>query len=115
MAKKKYQIPFRSGNLVWKPSRHHPSNISWYDNFQFTDTLEFLNFKIERGTGCAYFRSVSSNSCYNMSLHDFDAVIKRNLFYNNVITGDFTFVKRGTSYFMVPIFRNSNALTNFNP
>jgi hypothetical protein len=110
MAKKAYQIPFGlQGELIWKPSRRHTSTYSWENNRIFTDTLEFLNFKVERGTGCVYFKSLLSERQYHMSLHDFGEMVRRCLFQNNIIHGDFTFVKRGTSYFLIPILKDLNA------
>lgn len=109
MAKRTYQIPFdQNGNLIWKPARHHHAYASWSDNYKFTDTLKFLNFKVDRGTGCAYFKSYTDGRQYHMSLHDFGDLIEKDLFQHNVISGDFTFVKRGTSYFLVPILKKLN-------
>lgn len=93
--KKKYQIPFdENGDLINYPESF--MNPVFKDNFEFGDTLEYVDYS--RGRSAAYFNFVSlnTNRKYTMFMTDFNDIV--HLLEKGRITGTFTFQKRGMNY-----------------
>ena len=95
LEKKKIQIPFdEQGNQM-----HHPYDFGCFkeyrDNYEFFSTLAFSCFCRGRSAAYAKFKNTSGMIC-TMFLKDLEEAIP--YMKNGVITGLFTFVKRGQNY-----------------
>lgn len=94
--KKLIQVPFdKDGNQL-----HYPEyNTKEYkDNYVFDDKLEFRYFCRGRSAAYALFKSTNINDCrqYTMFLTDLEQIMHK--MTNGVISGKFTFVKRGQNF-----------------
>lgn len=102
MAKGKYQIPFgKNGDQQHYPERYYTGvpgvfeEPEWRDNSVFPDTLTYKSYC--RGRSAAYFeftRQDGTTAC--MFLTDMEKVIPHMV--KGVVTGQFTFTKRGQNY-----------------
>ena len=71
-------------------------NYSYIDAVDFTDRLEFSHMWGYRA-GRVSFTSLNSGRIYYMFLSDFEAAIKARKFVDNILDGEFKFVKKGTA------------------
>ena len=93
------QIPFtQSGN-----QQHYPEpwvtaqgGLVWKDNEIFTDTLTFDGFSRGRSAAYATFTRKSNGGEVVVFLTDLDVMIEH--MHCGIITGEFTFCKRGMNY-----------------
>lgn len=110
-AKTKWRVPFRKDThemLGWvEPSRtpghkhyiygtSHVTDLDWYDNFEFNDTMQFSHFECGRSAVHIIFWSKKDERKYQMFLTDFERIVPK--LENGVINGSFTFCKRGQNY-----------------
>lgn len=114
MAKKEYKIPFeQNGNLLsyvgyggntyfdYKVKQQLP--IVWEDNQVFQDSFEYAGYSQGRSSCHIYLKSTVNNRKHFVLLSDFDRIMKKGWMNNNIISGKFTFAKRGANFMMVPI------------
>ena len=104
-----YEIPFDSkGNLLHYPENEYdyPKNggdprviePTWKGNFVFEDTLRLLHTMRGRSAAYFYFESQTTGKKYPMFLKDFEEVMKVKVINKGVVSGTWTFVKRGQNY-----------------
>lgn len=82
-----------SDNTRWGSPPHE-----WRDNYIFSDTLQFMKFHNMKTSVHAEFKSLCDNREYVMFLSELERCIRLDVISNTRITGQFTFVKRGTNY-----------------
>jgi hypothetical protein len=94
--KKNLRVPFDfKGNQLHRVDRGQ-TNVVWKDNYTFMDTMTFGNY-VKGGSSAAYFIITGSDGRrYNMFLHNLQDAIHH--IENGVLSGKFTFCKRGVSY-----------------
>lgn len=100
MKKGNYQIPFDpDGNQLHYPEGRYIAGRyqepEWRDNATVSDTLTYKNYC--RGRSAAYFQFTRQDgTTATMFLTDMEAAIPHMV--RGVITGQFTFTKRGANY-----------------
>jgi hypothetical protein len=100
MAKGQYQIPFdKDGNLMGYPEEWR--GIEWRDNYQFTDTLKLDHYYRGRSAAGLYMASAITGHRYQMFLRDFEDLINNTVIDHGVVSGRWTFTKRGANYGIV--------------
>lgn len=112
MSKKKevLQVPFNTTNEHYKGLVSYPYGWEtvdeWRDNYAFVATLKLDTF--ERGRSAAYFvwRDVETGLRYPMFLTFTEEVLKRARVTMGIISGEFTFAKRGTNYSIRMVFES---------
>lgn len=112
-----YKIPFDGkGNLLNYVSTdtyydydlgQHVS-VDWKDNYVFNDELEYESYSHGRSSVQIYFISKLSKRKFNMSLNDFDLILKAKAFIDNTVKGTFTFAKRGANYMLTPVLPDNS-------
>ena len=91
-----YQIPFdKDGNHM-----HYPENWRnpvWKDNYEWEDVIEYQTYSRGRSAANIIFRSaLSKKREYTVFLTDFSDMVP--FMVRGVVSGTFTFVKRGQNY-----------------
>ncbi len=79
-------------------------------NAVFSDTLEYVGY-ISAGRGGnskIKLKSLNSNRTYIMFISDFDIVVKAKKFIDNLIVGNFVFVKKGAAQGISLILENDD-------
>lgn len=76
-------------------------NIIWIDNYTFSDVLIFDGYARGRSAAYFYLKSQTDNRRYTCFLTDFESIIFD--MQNGIISGDFTFCKRGQNYGIVKV------------
>ena len=100
--KKPYKIPFykEGGQLVdYTPYREgHGDYIEWKDNYTFQDEMRVVDTK--RGRSAAHFviESCRTGTKYTLFLTDALTIFQKGIIVNGVVSGWWTFVKRGSNY-----------------
>lgn len=93
MAKAEYKIPFDdNGNMLTYDRRYQ---IEWRDNCQFEDTLTYKCYGRGRSSAVFVFTK-SDGKTVSMFMTDIDDIIPKMV--NGVLSGTFTYTKRGTNY-----------------
>lgn len=104
MSKKTYQIPFaKSGNMQgypeswWEGEFPNAKRVGpeWRDNFEFKDTLRFVEFWRGRSSAIAIMYG-DDGAEYQVFLSDLATMMPH--FVNGKVTGTFTFCKKGQNY-----------------
>ncbi len=98
-----YKIPFdKNGNLMSFPERC--LIVEWKDIFVFRDTLKYHKYAGGRSSMSMIFRSLTNNKLYPMFWKYFDEIIRLpGLGQGPCLTCDWTFIKKGMNYSIVPI------------
>ena len=102
-------IPFdtKDGSLVsytgtqpgsYEDERFNRGRWVWRQNFVFEDELVFLGFYRGCSSAGSTFKSLRDGKQYNVFLKDLGAIILSDSLRSGVISGTFTFVKRGANY-----------------
>ena len=97
---KNIRVPFdKEGNVLSCDNTRYgfPPPV-WRDNYIFEDTLKFVRFQNMKTSVHVELRSLRDNREYEMFLNELERCIRLNAISNAEITGQFTFVKRGTNY-----------------
>ena len=103
----KYQIPFDpDGNQLHYPTSWN-GTPTWKNNYSFNDSL-----KIERmtsGYSAKYYKAISTTTGkrFTIFVRDLIDIIEHAEIKDGVMTGTWTFVKRGQNY-GVAILENEN-------
>lgn len=113
MAKKEYKIPFQQngnllgyvgyGNNYYDYTERKELPIIWEDNLIFKDSFEYSGYSKGRSSFHIYLKSNINNRIHFVIIGDYDKMIKAGWMKNNVISGQFTFAKRGANFMMIPI------------
>lgn len=83
----------KTGRSVWG---HY--DLIYTPNYIFKDTLVFEKCFATKGSAHFIFRSTNSNHVFSFFLSDFELMLKANkLQEGNILQGEFTFCKRGSS------------------
>lgn len=91
--KKTYKIPFNKNGEV----PHFPiGDVTWEDNYVFSTSLKFHEFRRGRSAAYATFIDSSNGKVHNVFLIDFTDMVP--YLNEGVISGNFTFAKRGQNY-----------------
>jgi hypothetical protein len=97
MTKGQYKIPFDTdGNLMGYPEQWR--DIVWRDNYQFDDVLKFDSYYRGRSAAGMFMVSTTTGSHYQMFLRDFEDLINTVIIDHGVVSGRWTFTKRGANY-----------------
>ena len=99
MKKGDYQIPFDSNGDMLTYAGHgmmHGTTVTWKDNFQWDDNLEYESYGKGMSAIHIYFRSLVSGKKYTMFMTDFHDIIKDMV--TGRLSGTFTFQKRGMNF-----------------
>ncbi len=97
---KNIRVPFdKEGNVLSGDNTRYgfPPPV-WRDNYIFEDTLKFVRFQNMKTSIHAELRSLRDDREYRMFPSELERCIHLNAISNAEITGQFTFVKRGTNY-----------------
>lgn len=70
-------------------------------NYVFSDTLEYDTHYYGRSSTCFYVKSHTDNKVYRVFLKDLDLFIRK--MDKGIITGDFTFCKKGYKFGIKPV------------
>lgn len=97
----KYQIPFdEKGNQLSYPDHwmngYQNKEVIFKDNFEFEDSIVFVEFQRGRSSTIAKFHRLSTNTYITAFVSDMKDLII-NMRYGQ-INGKFTFVKKGQNY-----------------
>lgn len=102
------QVPFNTTWDNYKGLVSYPDYKvdEWRDNYTFVATLKLDTY--ERGRSAAYFvwRDVETGLRYPMFLTFTEEVLKRARVTMGIISGEFTFAKRGTNYSIRMVFES---------
>ena len=96
-----YQIPFDKYGLVSyvdEFTERLNKDFHWKDNYNFYDELQYFDYRKGRSSVQFYFRSLLNKQEYPMFISDFHKVLLNKQLKNNIITGNFTFHKKGCNY-----------------
>jgi hypothetical protein len=74
------------------------NSITWKENHEFTDTLEIVGFSRGRSAANFNFKSTTNGMEYNTFMTDVLSIISKSVIDHGVVTGTWTFVKRGANY-----------------
>lgn len=74
-------------------------DIIWINNYVFSDVLIFDGYSRGRSAAYFYFKSTTDNRRYTCFLADFESILFE--MKNGIISGGFTFCKRGQNYGIV--------------
>ena len=100
MATGQYQIPFdESGNQ----RDYHDGYCTLKDNFEFKDTLTFEAYGRGRSSVTFTMRRKSNGKSVSMFISNFTEIVP--LMNAGMITGRFTFVKKGGNYGCKMLFK----------
>jgi hypothetical protein len=94
-----YQIPFSDrGQLQYANSyvEKFTDGFRWVDNHEFDATLTFEGYY--RGRSAGGFRFKDNLYTYYMFMTDIDDLLKTKVIDKGVVSGKWTFVKRGMNY-----------------
>lgn len=96
-------IPFdkKTGNMLdytWVATGEENAAVTWKENHEFNDTLEFTHFTRGRSSVKAHFKSFTDGKLYEMFLTDFEKVLLSGKLDRTELSGWFTFCKRGANY-----------------
>lgn len=72
--------------------------VLWKPNFEFKDTLKYNGYSRGCSSAKIHFFGEITGKHYEMFLSDFDDLMDEFGFNKNVVSGIFTFVKRGANY-----------------
>lgn len=79
----------------------------WKENYVFEDELKFKGFYRGCSSAGAKFISLKDGKEYNVFLKDLEQIITAKDLCSGVISGQFTFVKRGSNYGIRYLNRNT--------
>lgn len=108
----KYKIPFakKTGQLLPFTSKYYglqDPDIDWRDNYEFEDSLEYIEYIGGRSSMSMRVKSIKTGLEYNMFWTYFDSCIRRR---DNTVGaigpifhGKWTFQKTGTNYSIRPV------------
>jgi len=83
-------------NVKYNKWNHY--DLIYVPNHIFKDTLVFESCYPTKGSAHFLFRSTNSNHLFSFFLSDFELILKANkLQEGNILQGEFTFCKRGSS------------------
>jgi len=95
---KKYQIPFKNGNLVnycTYPVEHY----EWVDNYEFEAKMEFVEIRRGRSAAGFIFRDKDKGKEYYAFMKTMQEIFTgASAILNGVVEGRWSFVKRGPNY-----------------
>lgn len=85
----------QNGNLLDYCSYWSIKDAIKEPNAIFSDALHYEGYYRSRSSACIGFVSKNSGRSYNMSMPDFDDVVKAGLLVDGTVTGQFSFSKKG--------------------
>ncbi len=101
-----------TGDFIYAPNRHSSSNLILIDNYEFDDTLEFMEKRQYQSSLRFVFKSISNGRKYSFGIqYLIEALCKGRvepLGTSFTITGRFTFEQRGA----YTVIRTLNDATN---
>lgn len=93
-------IPFNSnGDLVYWSIKRHSTHDEWIENFTFTDTLIFKEYKNTNNSILFVFTKESDNKLVHFTPKNFPILEIK----DGKITGTFTFINKGASFSCIKI------------
>lgn len=100
MAKKEITIPYQLKEDGSKEYLNYPSYYSdtKEPNSIFNDSLVYDTYYRGRSSVEIILKSIINNNTYSMTISQFHNILKHNMIKDGVITGRFTFIKRGANY-----------------
>jgi len=96
--KKIIKVPFNSGQMVRRANRFPFSALSYVDSYIFDDVIQFSKIGRTTSSNYAIFESKTTNKVFYMFMKDFEHMLKSQVLKLGIISGQFTFVQRGSSF-----------------
>lgn len=87
---------FCPNHRTYDPSCESITTRKWVDNYEFDDELEFDGFSFGRSAASTILKSKRDGKQYQMFMNDFSKEVPT--LVGGVMTGRFTFCKRGQNY-----------------
>ncbi len=106
MKKKILKVPFNLDGDMLSYDRGY--DVVWKDNFEFIDTLKFIDAHRGRSSVLFKFKSSKTHKQYVMFLIDMKTLLSCGMLALGFVNNHWTFCKRGAYYGIRPVFHVEN-------
>lgn len=83
---------------------YYQDKYAWMDNHEFEDTMQFTSYYRGRSAAGLCLKSLATGVCYSMFMTDFNDVLASCNILKGVVSGTWTFCKRGQNYGIKMVF-----------